>query len=341
MTLLVEALPGRRAHGDQRPPTEEAPPAPETEDELSQRSWLWGSVALLALLVLLTCLMSQQPDSSRGIPGMRLMPRLPEPVVYTLVGLFALGGVVVLAVLFRRELRFRRKKGPDEFHLYQDPPKFSFGMFVVLLLPLLIMIGLMAYLYWGGWLSTHEAQQDRHQAPLASVESPLRQTFEEKPATAAAGFAWTLFVLAALVGLGILGGGAWILFGERIERWWYGITFTDETRRALLEAVEISLDDLLREPDPRRAVIACYHRLELVLSQHGLPRAPWQTPLEYLRVALQRFHLPAPRLQGLTTLFELAKFSSHALGESEKHLAIAALREAKTALAEEHHVPAT
>jgi hypothetical protein len=40
-------------------------------------------------------------------------------------------------------------------------------------------------------------------------------------------------------------------------------------------------------------------------------------------------------------LFELAKFSAHALGESEKHLAIAALREAKTALEEEHHVPAT
>jgi hypothetical protein len=323
------------------PPEEEQPPIPETEKRLAQRSWLWGSVALFALLVLLTSLMSQQPDSSWGISGVRLMPRLPDPVVYMLVGLFALGGVTVLAVLFPRELRFRRKKGPDEFQLYQEPPKFSFGMFVVLLLPLLITIGLIAYLYWGGWLSLHEAQQDQQQAPLASVESPRRQTFEEKPATAAAGFAWTLFVLAALVGLGILGGGTWILFGERIERWWYGITFTDETRRALLEAVEISLDDLLHEPDSRRAVIACYHRFEQVLSQHGLPRAPWQTPLEYLHVALRRFHMPAPRVQGLTTLFELAKFSAHPLGESEKHLAIAALRAAKTALEEEHHVPAT
>jgi hypothetical protein len=325
----------------QRPPTEEAPPAPETEDELSQRSWLWGSVALIALLVLLTSLMSQQPDSSWGISGVRLMPRLPDPVVYALVGLFALGGLAVLAVLFPREVRFRRKKGPDEFQLYQEPPKFSFGMFVVLLLTLLIPIGLMAYLYWGGWPLMTDEQQVQQKVPLASIAPPPRQGSEAKPASQAPGFAWTLFVLAALVGLGMLGGGAWILFGERIERWWYGITFTDETRRALLEAVEISLDDLLHEPNPRRAVIACYHRLELVLSQHGLPRAPWQTPLEYLRVALQRFHLPAPRLQGLRTLFELAKFSAHPLGESEKHLAIAALREAKTALEEEHHVPAT
>jgi hypothetical protein len=173
------------------------------------------------------------------------------------------------------------------------------------------------------------------------VGPPPQQTFDEKTATAAAGFAWTLFVLAALVGLGMLGGGVWFLFGERLERWWYGMTYPDEARRALLEAVEIGLDDLLHEPDPRRAVIACYHRFELVLSQHGLARAPWQTPLEYLRVALQRFHLPAPRLQGLTTLFELAKFSAHSLGESEKHRAIEALRAAKTALEEDDHVPAT
>jgi hypothetical protein len=144
------------------------------------------------------------------------------------------------------------------------------------------------------------------------------------------------------VGLGVVGGGVWILFGDRIERWWYGIQMEDEARQALLEAVEISLDDLLREPDPRSAVIACYRRLEDVLRQHGLARAPWQTPLEYVRAALLRFHLPANRLQGLTLLFELAKFSAHPLGASEKALAIAALHAIKGALEqEENHVPAT
>ena len=52
------------------------------------------------------------------------MPRLSDPLVYALWGLFLLGAIAVLAVLFPAELRFRRKK-PEEFQLYQEPPKAS------------------------------------------------------------------------------------------------------------------------------------------------------------------------------------------------------------------------
>ena len=48
------------------------------------------------------------------------------------------------------------------------------------------------------------------------------------------------------------------------------------------QAVDESLDDLRAEPDPRRAVIAAYARLERVLAAHGLPRKPAEAPLEYL-----------------------------------------------------------
>jgi len=325
---------------DQTPAEEQQPPLHEAAEGLPQRAVLWGSVALLALLVLLTSLMSQQPNRAWGLAGVRLMPRLPEPMVYLLVGLFALAAIAVLAVLFPRNVRFRRKKQPDEFQEYHEPPKVSFGVFVVLLLPLLVAIGLIAYLYWGGGVPL-SPEHALHQPLLSGpIESRPPELVAEKPAAAAPGFARTLGILAALVGLGILGGGAWFLFGERLERWWYGIGFTDATRRALLDAVEIGLDDLLHEPDPRRAIIACYRRFEQVLSQHGLPRAPWQTPLEYLGVALQRFRLPPARLRRLTTLFEVAKFSMHPLGQPEKHLAIAVLREAKAALEEDDHVPA-
>jgi len=285
--------------------------------------------------------MSQQPDVSWGGPSERLLLQLPDPVVYALLGVFALGGVAVLAVLFPRRLRFRRKKKPDEFQLYHEPPKFSPGVFVVLLLAALIPIGLIVYLYWSGWEPFGEEQELQQQVPLVGIEPLPREAPMEKPATEEPGFTWTLSILAALVGLGMLGGGTWVLFGDRLERWWYGMTLEEEARQALLEAVEVGLDDLLREPDPRRAVIACYRRLEQVLGQHGLPRAPWQTPLEYLHAVLRRFHPPAMLLRGLTTLFELAKFSAHPLGKSEKDLAIAALREVKAALEEDHHVPTT
>jgi len=321
---------------DRIPPTPEQPAGPATDAQRTQRAILWGTVALLALVVLLTSLMSQQWDASWGEPGVRLMPRLSDPLVYALGGLFIAGATAVLVVLFPAELHFRRKK-PEEFQLYHEPPKVTFGVYVVLVFALALPIGLIVWLYCSGWqpLDTEQGQQ---QATLPTHISPLPREAPpekpEKPAVAAPGFAWTLFVLAALVGLGMLGGGVWILFGDRIECWWYGITYVEEARRALLNAVEIGLDDLLREPDPRRAVIVCYRRLEQVLEQHGLPRAPWETPVEYVRVILRRFHLPAARLHGLTTLFELAKFSAHTLGEREKQTAVEALRTVKATLEE-------
>ena len=51
---------------------------------------------------------------------------------------------------------------------------------------------------------------------------------------------------------------------------------------AVAQAVDESLDDLRAEPDPRRAVIAAYARLEAVLAAHGLPRKPAEAPMEYL-----------------------------------------------------------
>jgi uncharacterized integral membrane protein len=320
-------------------PEEEPPSTAATVERMAGRSLGWGAVALLVLLVLLTMLMSQQPDSADRLAGVRLMPRLPGPVVYALLGLFVLGSIAVLVALFPRGVRLRRKKGPDEFELYQEPPKFSFGMLVILLLPVLALIGLMMYLYWGGWQLRTEARQAQQAAPVVSSRPSPQDTFEEKSTSPAPGFAWTLFTLAALMSLALVCGGAWLLFGDRIERWWYGIASIDDTRRALLNAVDLGLDDLLHEPDPRRAIVACYRRFELVLSQYGLPRAPWQTPLEYLRVALRRFRLPASRLQSLTALFELAKFSTHPLGEVEKLFAVTVLRDTKTALEEEAHVP--
>src|SRR5205809_6787426 len=120
------------------------PPAPErpaADARRAQRAMLWGTVALLALVVLLTSLVSQQWDASWGEPGVRLMPRLSDPLVYALGGLFILGTIAVLVVLFPADLRFRRKK-PEEFQLYQEPPKVSWGVYVVLVLTLLLPIGL-------------------------------------------------------------------------------------------------------------------------------------------------------------------------------------------------------
>jgi hypothetical protein len=72
-----------------------------------------------------------------------------------------------------------------------------------------------------------------------------------------------------------------------------------------------SLDDLRREPDLRRAIIAAYARMERALAAGGLPRRPSEAPFEYVERALRELDASAEAARRLTGLFEWAKFSQH------------------------------
>ena len=93
----------------------------------------------------------------------------------------------------------------------------------------------------------------------------------------------------------------------------------------LERALDESLDDLHREQDARRAVIACYARMERALGAQGLARRAAEAPFEYLERALARVHVSAPQATALTQLFERAKFSRHAIDADMKAAAIEAL----------------
>jgi Domain of unknown function (DUF4129) len=99
----------------------------------------------------------------------------------------------------------------------------------------------------------------------------------------------------------------------------------DHARARLARAVEWSLDDLRREPDPRRAVIAAYARMERMFAAQGMARRPFETPLEYLSRVLGRMHVNAASTERLTGLFEEAKFSPHAVGSEERAQAVETL----------------
>ena len=105
----------------------------------------------------------------------------------------------------------------------------------------------------------------------------------------------------------------------------------DDRRGMTGQAVEVGLDALRREPDPRRAIIAAYAAMERSLSHAGLGRHPWEAPIEYLRRILAGA-LGAPEdVQTMTHLFEVAKFSQHSVDESMRSGAIGALERIRTA----------
>lgn len=96
-----------------------------------------------------------------------------------------------------------------------------------------------------------------------------------------------------------------------------------EDEDPVVQALDESLDDLRRERDVRRAIVACYARMERAFAGAGRGRRAHETPLEFLRrVLAQVAREPG---QVLTELFERASFSVEPMGESEKRSAIAAL----------------
>jgi hypothetical protein len=109
------------------------------------------------------------------------------------------------------------------------------------------------------------------------------------------------------------------------------------SQQLVAEVLEESLDDLRAEPDPRRAVIRTYARMERTFGAHGVPRRPFEAPLEYLERLLGVVEPSAHSVRRLTQLFERARFSEHEVDLQMRDEAIDAL----IALREELAAPAT
>jgi Domain of unknown function (DUF4129) len=101
----------------------------------------------------------------------------------------------------------------------------------------------------------------------------------------------------------------------------------------LVELLDDTLVDVEREPDPRRAVIAAWARMERGLAAAGLPRRAAEAPFEYAARVLAAAQVDPRSVRRLTDLFERAKFSRHAVDRSMRDEALAALRAVRADLA--------
>ena len=100
----------------------------------------------------------------------------------------------------------------------------------------------------------------------------------------------------------------------------------------LADVLDETLDDLRAEPDPRRAVVAAFARLERAFGAVGVPRARAETAEEYVARALQQLDVPEGPSQRLTTLYERARFSQHRIDEDMREQALVALTEVRDEL---------
>jgi hypothetical protein len=104
----------------------------------------------------------------------------------------------------------------------------------------------------------------------------------------------------------------------------------DEEVLAAVDAglVELSADDT----DPRKAVIACWVRLERAAAAAGTPRQPGDSPTELVLRLLSAHQVSRGALQDLAAVYLEARYATHPIGERDRGNAIRALEHLRAEL---------
>jgi hypothetical protein len=287
----------------------------------------WMTLAAVSFVVGLAALVRMDDPTSDALDAATRVIRLPEPLSIAIVTVFGLTALVLFAHAIRRARR-RPKEEDDLFErLAAGPPLPPWVQAIMRILPLLYL-AVAVYLLWYGIIPI-ENILTLGQGSVDAIGSALSKP---APLSAPPFLNWTFGLVALGTALGALVVALVVTFGGRLA-WWSGDHAPDDERAApLAEVVEESIDDLRADPDARRAIIGCYRKFERVAADSRLARRPWWTPMEFMREALRGLPAPPSAVRTLTGLFELARFSHHALGPRERDLAIEALLSIKTAL---------
>jgi hypothetical protein len=135
-------------------------------------------------------------------------------------------------------------------------------------------------------------------------------------------FAW----IPVLVVLGLAAAAAVaFVVARRRARAAARIPLAAEQVAEALDSDADGFDDLWAEPDPRRAIIAAWVRLERALAVSGVPRRPQETAHEYVGRALATLEVGVRPVRTLTSRYQEAEFSQHDPTEADRSEAITAL----------------
>lgn len=138
---------------------------------------------------------------------------------------------------------------------------------------------------------------------------------------------WLAIVVTAagLVAVGLL--IAWLLSARGGNRGSGGASASEAPDQGTLgDLTDEIIQVMMLERNPRRAILACYARMERTLASRGIPRNPDETALEYMRRLLEQAGADRDPLSSLTGLFQVAGFSVQPIDESMRETAIRALQ---------------
>lgn len=253
-------------------------------------------------------------------------------VAFTILEIAA---VVVLMLLARGGKASRKRK-------YIEPRRLSLidALILGFLMSLVAGIFLSPFLIRGGKqgfmrplpkLETTRAEIGPKTNPVQPEKPPGSSPTSESRKPPRVNWLWLILAISILVILASRGVNIYReehLYGENPSNG----EAEGRKRESLADAIGISLMELDKESDPRRAIIACYNQFQILLHREGLPMPAHYTPEEYLYDALKLFQVSFHPLWTLTALFERARFSTHDMTMEDKSAALESLKEIREAL---------
>ncbi|MBI4640516.1 MAG: DUF4129 domain-containing protein [Candidatus Tectomicrobia bacterium] len=296
-------------------------------------SWYKALPPLIFFLFVLLAvsIISLNPQVNRVRLGVRFLPVWSDRMFYIVVILACIAFLMILAVTIQDIMK---KKDHEWLHKILKMRQRSW-------IPnLMMMVIFLSLITW--WVSVLHTSQDGVASILRAIgtitnllkdlEAQIRGLADD-PSQQSAFLGYLFFAIFILFFGGIIGVGLWVLIGE--GEWKKSLlnqTQKEELKRDLIDVIGESIEDVELQNDYRQAIIATYRRLEQLLNFYGIPRLSFQTPLEYMKSVLASLAISPSSIRGLTSLFEVAKFSLHDMKEEDKSKALFYLHDIKATL---------
>jgi len=90
--------------------------------------------------------------------------------------------------------------------------------------------------------------------------------------------------------------------------------------------VDRALTELHQGKDIESTILRCYQRMCLILEKKGVENEDFMTPREFENVAAEKLNVSSSNISDIREIFELAKYSSHQLGDEEKERVVKDLK---------------
>jgi hypothetical protein len=180
------------------------------------------------------------------------------------------------------------------------------------------------------------------QAPPSRQQAPSKTTGPSAPQSDFVLPHWVtdlLTVLCAVATLALVATLVWFALRDRlmVRKNIPTVIDPEELRRQTQERVRAAVDEGLADLDvadldPRRAVIACWVRLEAAAAAAGTAREPGDTSTELVQRMLAEHAITASVLAGFAAAYREARFATHVVDDTMREQARAALRQVRDEL---------